>query len=311
MPALLQPVRTYIAKPAKPRRVPRMFAIEEELPPEDVFIPPSPDRSGRAGRPMPRLEDLPIPGQNELRAVRGETGASDLPEKRRIGLLQRLASVGLGRRDMPGETESLAEAHRPALLEPPRPSSRPGRDLPRATARGGAHPPARRRAMRWTAARPRAGRLRVVQRNLLRLAPRRRRLGPLPDAQLQAAVGPEDQLDALIYLTATVICVPLAKRLGMGSVLGYLIAGTIIGPWGLRLVEDVESILHFSEFGVVLMVGGNIPGLTRTVSIDIYDKVQMFDYAAANRAALVLLFISFVSLSLVYASKRTLSRISF
>jgi len=96
---------------------------DEELPPEEAFIPPTPERTARVGRPMPRLEDLPLPGQNELRAVRGE---ADLPEKRRIGLLQRLASVGLGRRDMPGEAESSAEAHRPAQLEPPRPSNRPG-----------------------------------------------------------------------------------------------------------------------------------------------------------------------------------------
>ena len=61
-------------------------------------------------------------------------------------------------------------------------------------------------------------------------------------------------LDALIYLAAAVICVPLAKRFGLGAVLGYLIAGAIIGPWGLRFVENVESILHFSEFGVVLML---------------------------------------------------------
>lgn len=60
--------------------------------------------------------------------------------------------------------------------------------------------------------------------------------------------------DALIYLAAAVVCVPLAKRLGLGSILGYLIAGVAIGPWGLRLVEDVESIQHFSEFGVVLML---------------------------------------------------------
>jgi glutathione-regulated potassium-efflux system ancillary protein KefC len=60
--------------------------------------------------------------------------------------------------------------------------------------------------------------------------------------------------DALIYLTAAVVCVPLAKRFGLGAVLGYLIAGAIIGPWGLRFVENVESILHFSEFGVVLML---------------------------------------------------------
>ena len=60
--------------------------------------------------------------------------------------------------------------------------------------------------------------------------------------------------DALVYLAAAVLCVPLAKRLGLGSILGYLLAGVAIGPWGLRLVEDVESILHFSEFGVVLML---------------------------------------------------------
>jgi cell division protein FtsZ len=99
---------------------------EEELPPEEAFIPPPPERTARVGRPMPRLEDLPIPGQNELRAVRGEASGADLPEKRRMGLLQRLASVGLGRRDMPGEGESPVEIHRPAQLEPPRPSNRPG-----------------------------------------------------------------------------------------------------------------------------------------------------------------------------------------
>src|SRR5215831_10055010 len=60
--------------------------------------------------------------------------------------------------------------------------------------------------------------------------------------------------DSLIYLSAAVICVPLAKRLGLGSVLGYLFAGIAIGPWGLRLVGDVETILSFSEFGVVLML---------------------------------------------------------
>ncbi|WP_300452137.1 glutathione-regulated potassium-efflux system protein KefC [Accumulibacter sp.] len=60
--------------------------------------------------------------------------------------------------------------------------------------------------------------------------------------------------DALVYLAAAVVCVPLAKRSGLGSVLGYLIAGWLIGPWGLRLVDDVESTLHFAEFGVVLML---------------------------------------------------------
>jgi len=65
------------------------------------------------------------------------------------------------------------------------------------------------------------------------------------------------------------------------------------------------SFAHtMGEFGVVLMVGGNIPGVTRTVSIDIYDKVQAFNYAAANTMALLLLAISFVVLSVVYALNR-------
>jgi glutathione-regulated potassium-efflux system ancillary protein KefC len=60
--------------------------------------------------------------------------------------------------------------------------------------------------------------------------------------------------DAMVYLAAAVICVPLAARFGLGSVLGYLIAGCAIGPWGFGFVRDVESILHFAEFGVVLML---------------------------------------------------------
>jgi molybdate transport system permease protein len=65
------------------------------------------------------------------------------------------------------------------------------------------------------------------------------------------------------------------------------------------------SFAHtMGEFGVVLMVGGNIPGVTRTVSIDIYDKVQAVDYAGANATALVLLVISFATLSLVYGLNR-------
>ena len=60
--------------------------------------------------------------------------------------------------------------------------------------------------------------------------------------------------DALIFLAAAVICVPLAKRAGLGAVLGYLVAGCAIGPWGLALVTDAQSILAFAQFGVVLML---------------------------------------------------------
>ena len=70
------------------------------------------------------------------------------------------------------------------------------------------------------------------------------------------------------------------------------------------------SFAHtMGEFGVVLMVGGNIPGVTRTLSIDIYDQVQNLNYAGANRTALVLIVIAFGLLSLVYSIHRGFSRI--
>ena len=60
---------------------------------------------------------------------------------------------------------------------------------------------------------------------------------------------------AFVYLAAAVIAVPLAKRLGLGSVLGYLIAGMAIGPFGLGLIgEEGQDVMHFAEFGVVMML---------------------------------------------------------
>lgn len=68
------------------------------------------------------------------------------------------------------------------------------------------------------------------------------------------------------------------------------------------------SFAHtMGEFGVVLMVGGNIPGVTRTVSIDIYDRVQAADYAGANQTALALLVLCFVLLMIVYGLHRKAS----
>ncbi len=58
----------------------------------------------------------------------------------------------------------------------------------------------------------------------------------------------------VIYLFAVVLAVPIFARLGLGSVLGYLVAGVVIGPWVLGLITNVEDILHFSEFGVVLLL---------------------------------------------------------
>ena len=60
--------------------------------------------------------------------------------------------------------------------------------------------------------------------------------------------------DATIYLAAAIVAVVLARKLGFGAVLGYLFAGVLVGPWGLRLITDVDNILHFSELGVVLLL---------------------------------------------------------
>ena len=65
------------------------------------------------------------------------------------------------------------------------------------------------------------------------------------------------------------------------------------------------SFAHtMGEFGVVLMVGGNIPGVTRTVSIDIFDRVQSSDYTGANQTALILLILCFLLLTIVYGLNR-------
>lgn len=64
----------------------------------------------------------------------------------------------------------------------------------------------------------------------------------------------ELMLQVFIFLAAGVIAVPLASRLGLGAVLGYLIAGAVIGPFVLGLVKNPESIMHFAEFGVVMML---------------------------------------------------------
>jgi cell division protein FtsZ len=84
-----------------------------------AFIPPPPERPGNRPQRMPRIDELPMPAQNELRAQLGEASAEH-PEKRRMSLLQRLATVGLGRRE-----EAADEAETPANRQPARPASRP------------------------------------------------------------------------------------------------------------------------------------------------------------------------------------------
>jgi molybdate transport system permease protein len=71
------------------------------------------------------------------------------------------------------------------------------------------------------------------------------------------------------------------------------------------LTAAVLTFTHtVGEFGVVLMLGGNIPGTTRTLSIALYDQVQDFNYADANRTALILVLIAFVALALIYSRRQ-------
>lgn len=82
----------------------------------------------------------------------------------------------------------------------------------------------------------------------------------------------------------------------------------VVLPLSVRglITGIVLSFAHtLGEFGVVLMVGGNLPGVTRTVSISIYDSVQALDYQAASRTSLLLLGVSFVILAFTYSLQRT------
>jgi cell division protein FtsZ len=107
---------------------PSLFAepVEPELPEvatPRAFIPPQPERpSGRMQR-MPAFEEFPVPGQNEVRARRGEVNEADHPEKRRLTLLQRLAAVGLGRREEEDggkpEARTAEQPAKPAAAERP------------------------------------------------------------------------------------------------------------------------------------------------------------------------------------------------
>jgi molybdate transport system permease protein len=96
-----------------------------------------------------------------------------------------------------------------------------------------------------------------------------------------------------------------ARTLGVSQVTIYR---RVVLPlaWPGLITGLVLSFAHtVGEFGVVLMVGGNIPGVTRTLSIDIYDQVQSLNYAAANQTALALLIFSYGLLSLVYGLNRS------
>ena len=113
-------------------------------------------------------------------------------------------------------------------------------------------------------------------------------------------------LQAFIYLCAAVVMVPIAKRLGLGSVLGYLIAGVLIGPVFGLVGSETTTIQHFAEFGVVMMLflvgmelepkvlwdmrnrliglGGLQVGLTvLLIAGDCFNSVSAFQYCVNHR----------------------------
>jgi molybdate transport system permease protein len=95
-----------------------------------------------------------------------------------------------------------------------------------------------------------------------------------------------------------------SATLGASSLRTFL---RIVAPLSIQglITGTVLSFAHtMGEFGVVLMVGGNIPGVTRTISIDIYDRVQAGDYAGANQTAIVLLILCFTLLAVIYGLNR-------
>ncbi|HEY5217458.1 MAG TPA: cell division protein FtsZ, partial [Pseudolabrys sp.] len=119
--------------PMKPSlfELPPSEAPQAELPTPATFIPPAPERTVRTQR-MPRIDELPMPAQNEIKAQRGELSPEDHPEHRRLSLMQRLANVGLGRR--------MEEAAPPPAPRTARAMPQLERPLPRPTAR---HPEGR------------------------------------------------------------------------------------------------------------------------------------------------------------------------
>jgi cell division protein FtsZ len=106
-------------------------AVQAELPTPRTFIPPAPERTAARAPRMPRIDELPLPAQNEIKAQRGELG-DDHPEKRRMSLMQRLASVGLGRRADHGEpplaprtAQAMPQFERPLRPTARQPEGRP------------------------------------------------------------------------------------------------------------------------------------------------------------------------------------------
>jgi cell division protein FtsZ len=111
--------------PPKPSLFPEHPGAAGEPPAPRSFFPPAPERTPAKPRRMPDIDELPRPAQAELRAQRGEQGDIEPPERRKGGLLRRLAAVGLGRREEYAESEQI-----PANSRPVRPAPRPADRMP-------------------------------------------------------------------------------------------------------------------------------------------------------------------------------------
>ncbi len=127
--AIAAAVEDVTIRPLAPK--PSLFIDPAANEPEDeqpaAFIPPQPERIPLRAPRMPRIDELPLPAQNEIRAKRGELADDHHPEKRHRSLLQRLASVGLGRRE---DHPKMPQAPRAPQMGPDR---LPGRPMPRPT----------------------------------------------------------------------------------------------------------------------------------------------------------------------------------
>jgi len=107
----------------------RAAELQELMAPPETFIPQAAERPPTRSPRMPKFEDLPMPAQAEIRQARGET-EEDHPQKTRLSLLQRLANVGLGRRDEESEPPIAARASGPAMAPlPPLPERKPQRSV--------------------------------------------------------------------------------------------------------------------------------------------------------------------------------------
>jgi cell division protein FtsZ len=122
--------------------------LAQEPAPHRHFIPPQPERAPNRAARMPRIEDLPLPAQNEVRASRGQMPEPN-PEKRRTSLLQRLAAVGLGRRE---EEQPMPQQSNPTPRPQPQAASRAPAPAPRR--QGEPHDPVSEYAKRSPAPRP-------------------------------------------------------------------------------------------------------------------------------------------------------------